>query len=63
MVPPYKVPKYRTKVNIEIGNTKVYQLCNLKTNISQKRNLFNDKPKKTKRDDSWLTKRENEIIN
>jgi arylsulfatase A-like enzyme len=39
MIPPYKGPKLLDKVNIETGNSKGYQLYNLKDDLSQQNNL------------------------
>lgn len=39
MIPPYDGPAVNTKVNTEIGNSKVYQLYNLKEDIGQQNNL------------------------
>ncbi|MEO9511857.1 MAG: arylsulfatase [Flavobacteriaceae bacterium] len=48
MIPPYDAPKYNKKVNIEIGNDKVYQLYNLKNDLSQQNNVAEEQPKKLK---------------
>lgn len=48
MIPPYKgVPVYGD-VNIEVGNSKEYQLYNLKEDIGQKQNLAKANPEKLK---------------
>ena len=39
MIPPYKGPAKNKSVNIELGNSKEYQLYNLKDDIGQKNNL------------------------
>lgn len=39
MIPPYKGPAVNTQVNIELGNSDVFQLYNLKEDISQDHNL------------------------
>lgn len=39
MIPPYKGPEVLEKVNIETGNSKTYQLYNLKYDLSQQNNL------------------------
>ena len=39
MIPPYKGPEVLEKVNIETGNSKTYQLYNLKDDLSQQNNL------------------------
>jgi arylsulfatase A-like enzyme len=39
MIPPYNGPEVNTEVNIELGNSKEFQLYNLKEDISQKYNL------------------------
>ncbi|MEP0366341.1 MAG: arylsulfatase [Cyclobacteriaceae bacterium] len=39
MIPPYDGPAVNKKVNTEIGNSKVYQLFNLKDDIGQQNNL------------------------
>jgi len=39
MIPPYNLAAVNTQVNIELGNSKEYQLYNLKEDIGQKNNL------------------------
>ena len=39
LIPPYKGPKVNTFVNIELGNSKEYQLYNLKEDAGQQNNL------------------------
>jgi arylsulfatase A-like enzyme len=39
MIPPYDGPKINPEVNIELGNSDVYQLYNLGTDIGQRNNL------------------------
>lgn len=46
MIPPYKGPALLKQVNIEIGNDKVYQLYNLKDDVSQQTNLATSNPEK-----------------
>lgn len=49
MIPPYNGPAVNGEVNIETGNSKEYQLYNLKEDIGQKHNLANSNPKKLKK--------------
>lgn len=46
LIPPYKGPRIATRVNIELGNSDVYQLYNLKGDSGQKINLALEKPRK-----------------
>ncbi|MFC2080001.1 arylsulfatase [Bacteroidota bacterium] len=46
MIPPYKGPVVNEMVNIELGNSKDYQLFNLKEDIGQQKNLATEKPEK-----------------
>lgn len=46
MIPPYKGPLVNSVKNIETGNSKVYQLYNLKDDIGQKNNVAESKPEK-----------------
>lgn len=39
MIPPYNKPAVNKKVNIELGNSKEYQLYNLKEDVGQQNNL------------------------
>jgi arylsulfatase A-like enzyme len=48
MIPPYKGPKLLDKVNIETGNSKGYQLYNLKDDLSQQNNLAGVQTEKLK---------------
>jgi arylsulfatase A-like enzyme len=48
MIPPYKGPKLLDKVNIETGNSKGYQLYNLKDDLSQQNNLAEVQTEKLK---------------
>lgn len=48
LIPPYKGPAVSADVNIELGNSKEYQLYNLKEDIGQKNNLAQSNPKKLK---------------
>ncbi len=48
MIPPYKGFAVYKEVNIEVGNSKDYQLYNLKEDIGQKHNLALSNPKKLK---------------
>ncbi|MCK4922255.1 MAG: arylsulfatase [Bacteroidales bacterium] len=46
LIPPYKGPAVNKHVNIELGNSKEYQLYNLKEDLSQQNNLaHSDKEK------------------
>lgn len=46
MIPPYKGPAVQTQVNIELGNSKEFQLYNLKDDIGQQNNLAISEPEK-----------------
>ena len=46
MIPPYNGPAVIETVNIEIGNSKEYQLYNLKEDIGQENNLAQSNPDK-----------------
>lgn len=46
MIPPYKGPAISKSVNIEIGNSKDYQLYNLQNDIGQQNNLANSEKEK-----------------
>jgi arylsulfatase A-like enzyme len=46
MIPPYKGPAVQTQVNIELGNSKEFQLYNLKEDIGQQNNLAKSEPEK-----------------
>jgi arylsulfatase A-like enzyme len=48
MIPPYKGPAIAVDVNIEIGNSKEFQLYNLKEDIGQRQNLAATNPEKLK---------------
>lgn len=48
MIPPYKGPAINESVNIELGNSKDYQLYNLKDDLSQQNNLAKSQPEKLK---------------
>lgn len=48
LIPPYKGPAVNKKVNIELGNSDVYQLYNLKEDIGQTNNLAEQYPEKLK---------------
>lgn len=48
LIPPYKGAKVSADVNIELGNSKDFQLYNLKTDIGQNDNLAKSNPKKLK---------------
>jgi arylsulfatase A-like enzyme len=39
MIPPYKGPAINKSVNIELANADVYQLYNLKDDLSEQNNL------------------------
>jgi arylsulfatase A-like enzyme len=45
MIPPYPGDAILEEVNIELGNSKEYQLYNLKNDIGQKNNLAKSQPK------------------
>jgi arylsulfatase A-like enzyme len=46
MIPPYKGPAIQTQVNIELGNSKEFQLYNLKEDIGQQYNRARSNPEK-----------------
>ncbi|MGB5262052.1 MAG: sulfatase-like hydrolase/transferase, partial [Lutimonas sp.] len=46
MIPPYPGPALNEQVNIELGNSDVYQLYNLENDISQQQNLAEQYPEK-----------------
>ena len=46
MIPPYNQPAVNTKVNIELGNSKSYQLYNLANDPGQQQNLAEQNPEK-----------------
>ncbi len=46
MIPPYKGPGIQKSVKIELGNSKDYQLYNLKEDLGQQKNLASLKPEK-----------------
>ena len=46
MIPPYNGPAVSKQVNIEIGNSKEYQLYNLKEDAGQQHNLATTNPEK-----------------
>jgi len=48
MIPPYKGSAKNVSVNIELGNTKEYQLYNLKEDIGQQNNMATSNPDKLK---------------
>src|SRR5690606_33763678 len=48
MIPPYNGPERNQYVNIELGNSKEYQLYNLKDDIGQQNNLAASEPDKLK---------------
>ena len=48
LIPPYKGPAINEIKNIETGNSKEYQLYNLKEDVSQKNNLAKANPEKLK---------------
>lgn len=48
MIPPYKGKSIEEEVNIETGNSNIYQLYNLKEDIKQRINLAESNPKKLK---------------
>lgn len=48
MIPTFKGPAINTKVNTELGNTKEFQLYNLKEDIGQQNNLAEENPEKLK---------------
>ena len=48
MIPPYNGPAVNKSVNIELGNSKEYQLYNVRNDIGQLRNLAGSEPEKLK---------------
>ena len=48
MIPPYRGDSIAVTVNIELGNSKHYQLYDLSTDIGQQKNLAWEKPEKLK---------------
>lgn len=46
LIPPYKGPAVQTHVNIELGNSKEFQLYNLKEDIGQQNNLAKSESEK-----------------
>ncbi|BAX78952.1 sulfatase family protein [Labilibaculum antarcticum] len=56
MIPPYEGTPILKQVNIEIGNSKAYQLYNIKEDIDQQNNLATTNPEKLK---EMLTEFEN----
>jgi arylsulfatase A-like enzyme len=48
LIPPYNGPAVNKMVNIELGNSKEYQLYNVKTDIGQRNNLAQSQPEKLK---------------
>lgn len=46
LIPPYKGPAVQTQVNIELGNSKEFQLYNLKEDIGEQNNLAISEPEK-----------------
>ncbi|MCE6991176.1 arylsulfatase [Dyadobacter sp. CY323] len=48
LIPPYNGPAVNKAVNIELGNSKEYQLYNVKTDIGQRTNLAQSQPEKLK---------------
>lgn len=46
MIPPYPGPVVQKQVNIELGNSKEYQLYNVKEDVGQRNNLAEDNPEK-----------------
>ena len=49
LIPPYNGPAKNNMVNIELGNSKNYQLYNLKEDIEQQNNRATSNPKKLKK--------------
>ncbi len=47
-IPPYNGPEVNTQVNIELGNSDIPLLYNLKEDLSQTTNLYESNPEKTK---------------
>ncbi|MCF8379227.1 MAG: arylsulfatase [Bacteroidales bacterium] len=48
MIPPYKGVEINTDVDIELGNSRDYQLFNLKQDVGQQMNLASKEPEKLK---------------
>ena len=48
LIPPYNGPAKNTEVNIELGNSKEWQLYNIKNDIGQRNNLAASNPVKLK---------------
>ena len=48
LIPPYNGPAINTEVNIELGNSKEWQLYNIKNDIGQRNNLAVSNPVKLK---------------
>ncbi len=48
MIPPYDGPKVNENVNIELGNSKEFQLYDLNQDIGQRQNLAQQQPEKLK---------------
>jgi arylsulfatase A-like enzyme len=48
MIPPYGGPEINKNVNIELGNSKEFQLYNLSNDIGQQKNLAQTNPEKLK---------------
>lgn len=46
LIPPYKGPSINKEVNIEVGNSNVFLLYNIKEDIGQKNNLASENPEK-----------------
>jgi arylsulfatase A-like enzyme len=46
LIPPYNGPEVNSEVNIELGNSKEFQLYNLKDDIGQQHNLADTNPEK-----------------
>ncbi|MEM7370240.1 MAG: arylsulfatase [Bacteroidota bacterium] len=46
MIPPYEGPAVNTKVNIELGNSDVFQLFNLETDLGEQQNLAESESEK-----------------
>jgi hypothetical protein len=46
MIPPYPGPAFAEDVQIELGNSDIYQLFDLKNDIGQKNNLADSLPDK-----------------
>ena len=46
MIPPYEGPEIDTQVEIELGNSRAFQLYNLKEDIGQQLNLADSRPDK-----------------